>query len=591
MTSSRPARTSPAPLPSCCPLPPATPFLDFCTSWKQLLNPYTTRLSSTKTPNGKRHVLRLSFNSDLVTLAVRQHLSRYTVLSDGKSSIDSLPEPLRGWARDASRDGVLSATIKVADFSPRYESTRTVGWKCGPEYSPTSFYDPSVDLNQLYGNTARLMDYIRTAAPNCRALEPTTMPDGTGAIQFIHEKRHRHELYRLLGSASPAHGIHRPPRLKFYQHQAPSVQYCSLCGEPGHKAHECTVVPHPQRPASSPSSPSPMVIDASMDDDEREAFAAASRRSGVCRDCYSHDHRESCYTPANQQQCKLCNATGHTSFRCTLGRPSWVLLPTPKPEDCRPLNLRPFAIIAQQQGRALPSWSSIASGGQASPSSQSPSNPASYAPQQSTFPPLPTNRSPVSSNPQPAVPSAQAPTAPPPAHTSSETAALRAELQEIRALLKEKDASSSRPSTRQCRQPSPLSSPSCWDSPKHPPLTPPPGLARQADLLAATPAVLDAPPHRGPAGGGVHGREQGRYAQAHPQHPHPLSLSYPFPLQPSTGTLPDHQITNNILPAATTVSLSGSTVNGNHSPAHQVGPIPLLPSYSTAMATSPPSHQ
>jgi hypothetical protein len=398
-------------------LPRDTPSADSHSSWKQLLNPYTTRLASTKTAANKRHVLRLTFNSQLVTLVVRHHLGRYEDALRGKSDTDSLPLPIASWARDASRDGVLHAELKVSPYYPRFESTRVTGWTCGPEHVPSTPYDPDADYSQLYGNTDRLGNFLRSVAPHCHPSPPVSSPDGTGIIDFIHEKRHRHELYRLLGRTAPEYGIHRPLKLKYYQRRTPTAQCCSLCGEPDHQAHSCPRVPPTTSSSSSSSSSSAvMLTDASMDAEEKEAIMEAARgRHAVCRDCYSPDHQQSCYTPAEKQHCKLCQGMGHTSFRCKQYRPSWVLLPAPKPEECRPLNPRPLTIIAQQQGSALPSWSSIAAGGRsvlaapqhrptaadfpALPGSRPPTPPASYA---ATAPPSPSSPStPLSPSPPP----------------------------------------------------------------------------------------------------------------------------------------------------------------------------------------------
>jgi hypothetical protein len=563
--------------------PANTPSADLHSSWKQLLNPYSTRLSSTKSPQGKRHVLRLTFNSALVTQAVRLHLSRYAAVADGISDINSLPTPIRGWSQDATRDGVSLATIKVAPYYPRYESTRTVGWKCGPDHpTASSPYDANVDFGQLYGNTSLLMSFLHTAAPNCHPSSPTTQPDGTGIIDFIHEKRHRHELYRLPSSTSPAHGIHRPLRLKFYQRQVPTAQCCSLCGQPGHRAHTCTVV----SPSPSSSSSSSLRDTSTMDVSDLEAYRDALNERAVCRDCYSPDHRESCYTPADQQHCKICKVTGHTSFRCSQYRPSWVLLPAPKPEDCRPLNLRPLTIIAQQQGRPIPSWSSIASGGRPCPSSHPSPNPSDYAPQSSDFPPLPNTGA---SSPPPSSTTLTVPpsltSSYPHSSTTSEAAALRAEVKELRALLCEREASFHQLITQAVTTAITMALPLLLAQLRDPPSTttptPPSDLpAKFSSWPLSYPAPLSNPHHQ-------QSPELVFMEESKLNIPHPTTATPPTPSSLAPHIQYGGNSYCNHLPGVT--SLLNATQNNTCSPPHCQPPS--LPPYSTATATSPPSHQ
>jgi hypothetical protein len=568
--------------------PSDTPTTELHSSWKQLLNPYSSCLSSTKSPMGKRHVLRLKFNSVLVTQAVRFHLSRYSAAADDKSDISTLPAPIHSWALDAIRDGVPLSAIKVSSYFPRYETTRIVGWKCGPDHlTPSSTYDPNVDFGQLYGNTSRLMNFLHAAAPNCHPSPPTTQPDGTGIIDFIHEKRHRHELYRLLGCTSPAHGIHRPTKLKFYQRQIPAIQCCSLCGEPNHRAHECTVVP----PPSTSSSSSPIAIDASMDVDEVEAYRNAAQGRAVCRDCYSPDHQQSCYTPASQQRCKICKVTGHTSFRCSQYRPTWVLLPTPKPEDCRPINLRPLTIIAQQQGRPPPSWSSIASGGSPFPPTHPSLNSPGYVPQAHDFPSLPNTGTP-SAPPSLSTPSAQPPCNPMHSHTaqppctpmhshapiSAETAALRAEVKELRSLLTERDSSLQQLIAQAVSAAISMALPlllarlqdlSAISTP-----TPPPGIPVKP---------ISWPPLATPAGS--HLLQTTAYMEE-------SKSNVQQPPVPTTSTTPPSPTTHYHYGGLNGVSAdTTNTFNSCPHPNPGALPTPSLPSYSTATATNPQSHQ
>ena len=176
--------------------------------------------------------------------------------------------------------------------------------------------------------------------PSSSRLPPTASndqqrrwPTAQGSIQFVHEARHRNELYRLQGVSSPSHGITRPLRLAYRQLQRPQTQCCAACGEPGHAARKC-----PRRSSAAVLDADKMEVD----------FVPLAPDAVVCRLCYKTGHQGTCNTSLDAQTCKLCNATGHTSFRCRQYRATWV--PLTAPASTRPPNLRPQAIIAQQRG-------------------------------------------------------------------------------------------------------------------------------------------------------------------------------------------------------------------------------------------------
>ena len=319
--------------------------------WHDFLNPSTDTLASSTSPAGTRHVFRLAFNSHLVAQAVRAHLERHTrlLLPTGSSYLPSdlatMTPWQRTWVTAAARANAIHTVTAIEDYGIRYETTLLSGWTRGPDHLPTS--SEGLDYNQLYGDNNRLLAYLARAAPHCFPCPMTTLADGTGSIQFVHEAQYRSELYRLQGATSPHHGITRPLRLDFKQLRRPVAQCCSACGSPGHTAHACTL-----RAASTDPAP---------DADKMEADEASLPTDGVvCRLCYSLTHRETCNTLPAQQTCKLCDEPGHTSFRCPRYKTSWV--PLSIPPSTRPPNPRPAALIAHQRGLAPPSWSTVAAG-------------------------------------------------------------------------------------------------------------------------------------------------------------------------------------------------------------------------------------
>jgi hypothetical protein len=317
---------------------------DCHSEWHEYLNPGTDVMGSPKAPDGGQcHVLHLAFNSIMVTHAVTAHLQKHVVMfcktaaGPSRDVLARYQHWQRQWVNAHQEKGTMTTEVVVSKYGIRYETTRLLGWTRGPDHQPPSPQHSAYD--QLYGNTEELMAFLAAEAPHCRACPVAYQRDGSGIIQFVHEAKYRNELFRLNGRTAPARGITRPLRLQYQQLRRPVAQCCSLCGEGGHSAHSCAVVRAEQKGDG---------------DDDAEA---APR--GACRDCYSTSHQQTCNTPASEQTCKLCLSTGHTSFRCSKYRTTWV--PLTPPETTRAPNPRPLAIIAQQCGKPTPSWATVAS--------------------------------------------------------------------------------------------------------------------------------------------------------------------------------------------------------------------------------------
>ena len=396
--------------------------------WAEYLNPNTDTLSSSTSASGTRHVLRLAFNSELVAAAVRAHIERYTaLLLPPRTSEEYTPAELaalapwqRSWVLAASRARTLHMEARLDVYAIRYETTLVSGWSPDPDH-PLHPSEAGV-YGQLYGDTTRFYAFLATYAPHCTACKPELRSDSP-RIQFVHEARYRHELYRLVGRTSPPHGITRPLRLDFKQLRRAQVQCCSVCGETDHTAHACGL---------RAARPDPATDDGKMEVDEARPLLPPllGAQAVVCRDCYDPGHRETCHTPHELMICKVCNEPGHTSFRCPQYRTSWVPLTAP-PSSHAP-NPRPLALIAQQCGRPRPSWSDVASTADGPRTTPSPHPAAPALADPHAFPALPGSRT-------PADPAAYTDTAPPspssPSPPPSPTSPPSAELAELKAIV------------------------------------------------------------------------------------------------------------------------------------------------------------
>jgi hypothetical protein len=146
-------------------------------------------------------------------------------------------------------------------------------------------------------------------------------------LQFIHEQQYRSELFALDRVISPQHGITRPLSLRYLQLESAAAQCCSFCGEADHTGQQCPLA-HAPLPSDGSQSHHAMRVSDS-DSPPPSPSAHSPHRAGVCRDCYSTEHQQTCYTPADARHCKLCRQRGHTSFRCAQYRAHWVSLSRP----------------------------------------------------------------------------------------------------------------------------------------------------------------------------------------------------------------------------------------------------------------------
>ena len=394
--------------------------------WYDYLSPNSDTLSTSTSAEGTRHVLRLAFNSEPVAIAIHTHLERYFALllpspeTHSRAALDAMDQWQRSWVLSAERANATHTRATVDAYTIRYETTQLSGWTRGPDHTPSPTLSEHLDYNELYGSTTRLQAFLTRAAPNCFIRTTESLADGTGIITFVHEAQHRNELYRLQGITSPQDGITRPLRLGFKQLRKPQTQCCAVCGHTGHTAHAC-----PLRAAGKEPAPDDGNMEA---DDDTSPTPTLGPDAVVCRLCYSPTHRETCHTPPDMQECRICDEKGHTSFRCTRYRPTWVPL-TPPPSTHAP-NQRPSALIAQQRGLPTPSWSKVAAGYAAPQPAALP--PAPSLTDATAFPALPgasyaspTGPPSLATGLGPAPPSQPAPPAPQPS----------AELVELRAVV------------------------------------------------------------------------------------------------------------------------------------------------------------
>lgn len=407
----------------------ATPFdmpdLTVHTQWHEYLSPCTDMLKTAVSQAGTRHVLRLSFNTELIALAVRAHIERYTalLLPDGgahsAAAIAALDPGQRDWVYAATRANAIHSRVELDVYGIRYETTLITGWNRGPDHQALPSETATANYDQWYGDTNRFLAFLNLKAPHCFVGEVTSLADGTGRIQFVHEAQHRNELYRLVDVISPSHGITRPLRLTFKQLRKPQAQCCSVCGTPGHPAHAC---------------PSRAMHDAAAPDEGKMEADDASLPPGsvVCRLCYSPGHRETCHTPPSQQACRICNESGHTSFHCPSYKTSWV--PLSPPLSTHAPNPRPLALIAQQRGLPPPSWSAVAAGANPPPSQRQAPPPLANS---HAFPALPARGPVAPASPTDSASSSSSQQSAPPSHFSEPSPAqpLSSELADLKAMM------------------------------------------------------------------------------------------------------------------------------------------------------------
>ncbi len=280
------------------------------TTWLQLLTPYTGCMSrsrpqrqqvdaaaSTSSENdssshspaarqrdasesadNSRCVLRLDFASPLVCLCVASYISPQT---DGISTAAAPPSTRRPLA-----------AVSVSSYRHRLIAVRVSGFAIGPtDYDPTGCFSR---VNELHGNWQRLRQWLLTAAPHCTPDQaPLTYSSGVGAVDFVLEETHRHELQALHGMVVPEAGITRPLNLTVsVRRQSPDVA-CSTCGQAGHRARGC-----PSRPTDG---------------------------ARTCKTCFATGHATThCPTAPDSRKCGLCGNNGHATLQCHKYKPRWV---------------------------------------------------------------------------------------------------------------------------------------------------------------------------------------------------------------------------------------------------------------------------
>jgi hypothetical protein len=342
--------------------------------WFHLLGPDTDLLETATSNNGGiRHILRLALHSRLAALAVKAHLERYQALlrtsPPTAALIQSLSHVDGHWVQAAARSNMLYASMNIRWYSYRYTATQVSGFTCGPDVQPPA--PNCTDFNAPLGNLDLFVTYLRKAAPDCK-FRPFTIRSGYWCVEFIHEERYRRQLYDLWGQTSPSHGIHRPLKLQYFINKKAAGQACSFCGGPGHVAHNCTH--HLQRSDSTEEQPTEI----DMEESKASPPSSTSIQRPACRNCYSLSHATgSCFTPAESQQCKICNAKGHTTWRCPSYQSTWI--PIQRPTTTQPVNQRPMAVIAQQKGLPF-TYAAMASGAGRSSSQVAPLSPSAPLP-------------------------------------------------------------------------------------------------------------------------------------------------------------------------------------------------------------------
>ena len=343
----------------------------FChDSYMDYLNSRTAVIKSHQTPaKEQRHVIRIGLNSPLTQLVMLHHIERYAALlcpspspAPSRADIAELQPWQAEWTRRCIPTSAIHSTLQLAPYEYRYETTRVSGFIRGPDCNPPLENHDS--LGEPFGSLNSFLAFLAAVAPHCYAGKVAYTADGRASLQFVHEMPYRSELFRLHGMTSPRHGIIRPVRLSYFQQQVPAARCCSHCGEGAHQAHSCPVR------AASDEADAAAVMDTGL------PVHPPGRRAGVCRDCYSSGHQQTCDTNPASVTCKLCNETGHTSFHCSQYRARWI--PLSLPTVTAPMSTRPLIISRIQQG--LP-WNAVATPTPPPPTGLAP-------PPASAFPPL-----------------------------------------------------------------------------------------------------------------------------------------------------------------------------------------------------------
>ena len=93
-------------------------------------------------------------------------------------------------------------TLTVHPYRRRLVAATVTGFTVGP-INPGAHTECS-SRGELHGNWELLRLYLQTTAPNCHpSLQQTLLGNGVGAVDFVLEDTHRHELLALNGTTAP----------------------------------------------------------------------------------------------------------------------------------------------------------------------------------------------------------------------------------------------------------------------------------------------------------------------------------------------------------------------------------------------------
>ena len=293
----------------------AAPSSDKLTTWAQLLTPHTSsmyRPSDKRSPatqqqqtTSKYRKLRLDFASPLTCAAVRHHLELAAAELTSKEEADS------------SAPRVL---FDVAPYTRRLIVAQVSGFAVGPTHPGDVDAPRCNSMSELHGNWELLHDFLVRTAPHCTPSQRAhVLSSGKGAVDFVLEETHRHELHALIGAVDSNSGIKLPHSLDISIRRQPPVTVCSTCGARDHRAAAC---PNKQ---------------------------ADGRRS--CKWCLTLDHAtDGCQVRAQDRKCVLCpDSTGHATLTCKHYRPQFVKVAAVRPTNQR--NTFAEAHVAALKGR------------------------------------------------------------------------------------------------------------------------------------------------------------------------------------------------------------------------------------------------
>jgi hypothetical protein len=271
--------------------------------WVELFTPYTASMSRKSTTQqqaavaaveGQREdngggVIRLDFATLPARLYVQFYLASLAESAhnnNGTSDQSSGLKPQTGFTVELYRRRLIAAQV--------------TGFVVGPlTVDPTRRFTA---LDELHGNWPLLREWLAKQAPHCTpACSASILNNGTGAVEFVLEESHRHELHELNKRIDADNGITRPLNLSVHIWRRSPHVACSMCGGIEHTAHQCT-----KRPRQTQTG--------------RLQQPQAQQLS--CKSCFSLDHTANECTAA--RHCNICKVDGHSTLQCSKYRPRWV---------------------------------------------------------------------------------------------------------------------------------------------------------------------------------------------------------------------------------------------------------------------------